>query len=129
MVSEGRSAAHGGGRLQPLHPDGRPAGDPETVTDLAAAIPAREAGDHPRWVWPSTAELYPALLRAGIRVQRCHDVELTEALLSGHAGRWGEPRALPAAWARLTVKVVGDRLSQAARSFLRDLGVVVPSMS
>lgn len=99
-------AASGGGRLQPLHPDGRPAGDPETVADLAAAIAAREAGGHLRWVWPSTAGIYPVLLRAGVRVQRCHDVELTEALLSGHVGRWGEPRALAAAWARLTGRPV-----------------------
>jgi DNA polymerase I len=37
-------------------------------------------------VWPATAEIYPALLRAGVRVQRCHDVELTEALLSATPG-------------------------------------------
>ena len=96
------SAAHGGGRLQPLHPDGAPAGDVEHVADLAAAV-ARARGVRPvRWVWAATGEIYPALLRAGVRVRRCHDAELTEALLSGHAGRWGEPRALPAAWARLT---------------------------
>ena len=45
----------------------------------------------------------PALLRAGVRVDRCHDVELTEALLLGHAGRWGEPR------------VAGRRLGPAGR--------------
>jgi len=106
VVPEGRSAAHGGGRWQALHPDGRPAGGSDTVADLAAAIAAREADAHPRWVWPSTADLYPAFLPTGIRVQRCHDVELTEALLSGYAGRWGEPRALAAAWARLTGRPV-----------------------
>src|SRR5207237_696468 len=62
----------------------------------------REAAGAVRWVWAATTELYPTLLRAGVRVRRCHDLELTEALLLGHAGRWGEPRALPAAWARLT---------------------------
>ncbi|WDZ84095.1 bifunctional 3'-5' exonuclease/DNA polymerase [Micromonospora cathayae] len=92
----------GGGALCPLHPDGRPAGPPEPATDLAAAVAAREAADRPRWVWASGATLYPALLRAGVRVERCHDVELTEALLLGYAGRWGEPRSLAAAWARLT---------------------------
>ncbi len=120
VVADGRSAAHGGGRLQPLHPDGRPAGPPEVVRDLAAAVREREAAGAVRgqdaagavrerdaagavrWVWASTAETYAPLLRAGVRVRRCHDVELTEALLLGHAGRWGEPRALPAAWARLT---------------------------
>ncbi|MEO3743147.1 bifunctional 3'-5' exonuclease/DNA polymerase [Plantactinospora sp. B5E13] len=92
----------GGGTLRPLHPDGRPAGPVERVTDLVAAIAERERRDQPRWLWASTAGCYPGLLRAGVRVERCHDVELTEALLLGHAGRWGEPRGLPAAWARLT---------------------------
>ncbi|GGQ50465.1 bifunctional 3'-5' exonuclease/DNA polymerase [Couchioplanes azureus] len=92
----------GRGRLQPLAADGTPASAPEPVADLPAAIAAREAADRPRWVWASTAECYPVLLRAGVRVGRCHDVELTEALLLGHAGRWGEPRSLAAASARLT---------------------------
>jgi DNA polymerase-1 len=106
VVGDGGSAAHGRGRLVALHPDGRAAGDVEHVPDLAAAIRARESAGGVRWVWAATSEVYPPLLRAGIRVQRCHDVELTEALLSGHAGRWGEPRALPAAWARLTGRPV-----------------------
>ncbi|TYB40180.1 bifunctional 3'-5' exonuclease/DNA polymerase [Micromonospora sp. AP08] len=96
------SDERGGGVLQPLDPAGRPAGPAEPVADLAAAVAAREATDRPRWVWASGATLYPALLRAGVRLDRCHDVELTEALLLGHAGRWGEPRSFAAAWARLT---------------------------
>jgi DNA polymerase-1 len=106
VVGEGGAGAHGGARLLSLHPDGQPAGEIEHVTDLAAAIRAREAAGTVRWVWPATAEIYPALLRAGARVQRCHDLELTEALLSGSAGRWGEPRSLAAAWARLTGRPV-----------------------
>ena len=86
-----------GGRLLDLAAGQRP----EHVTDLAVAIAARESADHPRWVWPATADLYPAMLRAGVRVARCHDLELTEALLLGYAGRWGEPRSLAAARARL----------------------------
>jgi DNA polymerase-1 len=97
VVSDGR----GGGVLQPLSADGSPAGPAEPVGDLAAAVAAREAAARPRWVWTSGAALYPALLRAGVRLDRCHDVELTEALLLGHAGRWGEPRSLAAAYARL----------------------------
>ncbi|WP_410813574.1 bifunctional 3'-5' exonuclease/DNA polymerase [Micromonospora sp. 067-2] len=92
----------GGGVLRPLDAAGRPAGPSETVSDLAAAVAVREAAEHPRWVWPAASPVYPALLRAGVRVERCHDVELTEALLLGHAGRWGEPRSLAAAWARLS---------------------------
>lgn len=87
----------GGGELRPLDAAGRPTGPVETVSDLAAAVAAREAAEHPRWVWSTAGTVYPALLRAGVRVDRCHDVELTEALLLGHAGRWGEPRSLAAA--------------------------------
>ncbi|WP_347404715.1 bifunctional 3'-5' exonuclease/DNA polymerase [Solwaraspora sp. WMMD1047] len=88
--------------MVPLGPDGVPAGPVRRVADLAAAVAEREAADRPRWVWPATAGSYPALLRAGVRVARCHDLELTEALLLGHAGRWGEPRSAAAAYARLT---------------------------
>ena len=90
-----------GGRLREMAADGTALAAPRHVDDLPAAIAQREAADHPRWVWPATAELYPALLRAGVRVARCHDLELTEALLLGHAGRWGAPRSLAAARARL----------------------------
>ncbi|MBQ0905372.1 bifunctional 3'-5' exonuclease/DNA polymerase [Micromonospora sp. U21] len=92
----------GGGELRPLDAAGHPTGPAEIVTDLAGAVAAREAAEHPRWVWPTAGAVYPALLRAGVRVERCHDVELTEALLLGHAGRWGEPRSFAAAWARLS---------------------------
>jgi DNA polymerase-1 len=78
-----------------------PAAEPVHAGELAMAIAEREAAEHPRWVWPSTAEIYPALLRAGVRVARCHDLELTESLLLGHAGWWGAPRSLAAARARL----------------------------
>ncbi|SDT61148.1 bifunctional 3'-5' exonuclease/DNA polymerase [Actinoplanes derwentensis] len=84
---------------------------PRHVADLPAAVRDREDSDQPRWVWSSTAGIYPALLRAGVRVARCHDLELTEALLSGHAGRWGEPRGVAAALARLRgLPVPPDRL-------------------
>jgi DNA polymerase I len=98
VVSDGG----GGGRIQPVRADGVPTGPPEPVADLAAAVALHDRLDRPRWLWPSTATSYSPLLRAGVRVDRCHDVELTEALLLGHAGRFGEPRALAAARARLT---------------------------
>ncbi|WP_312874344.1 bifunctional 3'-5' exonuclease/DNA polymerase [Actinomadura litoris] len=91
----------GGGVLRPLAEDGTPTGPARQAADLVAEIAARERSDAPRWVWPATARLYPALLRAGVRVARCHDLELVETLLLGHAGRYGEPRAVRAAWARL----------------------------
>ncbi|WP_203921929.1 bifunctional 3'-5' exonuclease/DNA polymerase [Rugosimonospora africana] len=89
----------GGAWLRRLDDAGRPLGPAEWSADLAAAL---RAAPDARVLWASTADCYPRLLRAGFRVARCHDLELTEALLLGHAGRWGEPRSLAAAWARLT---------------------------
>ncbi|WP_111831167.1 bifunctional 3'-5' exonuclease/DNA polymerase [Actinomadura madurae] len=91
----------GGGALRALSEDGAPAGAVQRVPDLVAAIAERERGEAPRWVWGATARLYPRLLDAGVRVGRCHDLELVESLLLGHAGRYGEPRSVRAAWARL----------------------------
>lgn len=54
-----------------------------------------------RWVWRSTADVYPRLLAAGVRVERCYDMEAAETLLLGHEGRLGEPRSAAAALARL----------------------------
>jgi DNA polymerase-1 len=72
------------------------------VPDLATAVREIEAAERPRWLWAHTVDCYPRLVRAGVRVERCHDIELTEALLLGHEGEWGQPRSLAAAWARLT---------------------------
>ena len=91
----------GAGRLRLLDERGEPAGPAETTADLAKSIAAVEREHHPRWIWPSTAELYPALLAAGVRVDRCHDVLLAEGLLLNYAGRHREPRGLPSAWARV----------------------------
>lgn len=95
------AGAGDGGELRPLDEDGSPAGPAYAVADLAAEIADRERAAAPRWVWASSARLYPRLLRAGVRVARCHDLELVENLLLGHAGRYGEPRSVRAAWARL----------------------------
>jgi len=80
-----------------LDEDGSRLADPVEVPDLAAAVqsyeaPASEtpgsearrseAGRQPRWVWWSSNGIYPALLRAGVRVARCHDVALADALLA-----------------------------------------------
>jgi DNA polymerase family A len=77
----------GSGLLGPLSDDDTLAGEPEPVTDLAAAIGEYErAHASIRWVWSSTRSLYPDLLRSGVRVARCHDVELTAALLTARDG-------------------------------------------
>ncbi len=69
--------------------------------NLPAMVSARERAGHVRWVWAANDDLYPALLRAGVRVERCHDVALVEALLLAREGRFGEPASLSGAWARL----------------------------
>ena len=48
--------------------------------DLPAAVRAREA-TAPRWVWADTTRWYPALLAAGVRVERCTDLRLCRAVL------------------------------------------------
>ncbi|MEJ8643140.1 hypothetical protein WKI68_20645 [Streptomyces sp. MS1.HAVA.3] len=82
----------------PVHPAAGP-GARMRVRDPAEAVRAAPPGT--RWVWRSTAAVYPRLLAAGARVERCHDIEDAELLLLGHEGRSGEPRSAAAAWARL----------------------------
>lgn len=88
----------GGASLCALGADGRPAGPVLRESSLAAAVRSRPEAQ--RWVWRS-AEVYRRLLAAGVRVERCYDVEAAEGLLIGHEeGQSGQPRALAAAWAR-----------------------------
>lgn len=89
----------GGARLAPLDGRGLPAGPILAEPDLAEAVRSRP--DVTRWVWRATAEIYPLLLAAGVRVERCYDIEVAESLLLGHEGRLGEPRSAAAAHARL----------------------------
>ncbi|MEU1504249.1 bifunctional 3'-5' exonuclease/DNA polymerase [Kitasatospora sp. NPDC005748] len=99
---------HGpGGRLLPLDDAGAPLGPPAAVADLAAAVAEREAAEHPRWVWAAADSAYaPLLPRLPDRLSRCHDLRLTEALLLAYEGRFGAPRSLGAAWARLNGRPV-----------------------
>ncbi|MER0446509.1 bifunctional 3'-5' exonuclease/DNA polymerase [Streptomyces sp. Edi4] len=89
----------GGARLAALGDDGLPLGGVHEEADLVAAVRARPGAA--RWVWRSSADIYPRLLAAGVRVERCYDIEDAELLLLGHEGRHGEPRSAAAAWARL----------------------------
>ncbi|MEU6668641.1 bifunctional 3'-5' exonuclease/DNA polymerase [Streptomyces sp. NPDC046727] len=92
-------AEDGGVDVAPLGPDGLPAGPVRRESDLAEAVRSRP--EVTRWVWRSTPEVYPSLLAAGVRVERCYDIEDAETLLLGHEGRYGEPRSAAAALARL----------------------------
>src|SRR4051794_23982556 len=67
--------------MLPLDAAGQPWGAPEPVSQsaLAERVAALER-ERPRWVW-DTAAVYPALLAAGVRVERAHDVRLARALL------------------------------------------------
>ncbi|WP_375388961.1 bifunctional 3'-5' exonuclease/DNA polymerase [uncultured Amnibacterium sp.] len=70
-------------------------GAPQDVDEpsIGAAIAAAEAAA-PRWVW-DTADVYPALLRVGVRVGRAWDLRLARALLRRAAGTPGGIAALP----------------------------------
>ncbi|MTE17155.1 bifunctional 3'-5' exonuclease/DNA polymerase [Nocardia aurantiaca] len=90
----------GGARLCPLDRHGRPAGPVVEESSVAEAVRSRPGVQ--RWVWRSTAAVYRRLLEAGVRVDRCYDVEAAESLLIGHEdGQSGQARSLAAAWARL----------------------------
>lgn len=92
-------AGDGGVDVALLGPDGLPAGPVHREPDLGEAVRGRPGVT--RWVWRSTAEVYPRLLATGVRVERAYDVETAETLLLGHEGRYGEPRSAAAALARL----------------------------
>jgi hypothetical protein len=107
--------AAGTAMLCELAADGSRAGDPVLVPDLAEAVARYELAEvgGVRWVWSCAADHYPQLLRARVRIGRCHDVELTEQLLLGRDGRGGEPASLAAAWPRLRGEPVPAEIATA----------------
>lgn len=90
--------------------DVTPAGAELSRRDIAASdLPALIAGAPParRWVWNDAPRWYPALLRAGVEVPRCHDLRLCHAILCHSAlvtapeplraaRQWDAPAAAPA---------------------------------
>ncbi len=89
-------AEDGGVEVAALGPDGLPAGPVRREADPAEAVRSRP--EVTRWVWRSTAEVYPRLLAAGVRVERCYDVEDAEVLLLGHEGGTASPGRPPPPW-------------------------------
>jgi len=88
------AVAAGPGRtalLKELADDGTGQGAGVLLNDLPDAVASYALNGPVRWVWADSAQTYPALLRAGVRVDRCHDVRLVEALLTGRDGRPDEP--------------------------------------
>ncbi|MGC0319110.1 bifunctional 3'-5' exonuclease/DNA polymerase [Kitasatospora acidiphila] len=110
-----------GGRLQRLTEQGEPVGGVLTARDLAAAVAELETAERPRWVWAAAESAYvPLLAELPNRLGRCHDLRLVEPLLLGHEGRWGAPRSLGAAWARLRGLPVPDDLPEAGAAEAQD---------
>ncbi|MGY1744212.1 bifunctional 3'-5' exonuclease/DNA polymerase [Blastococcus sp. SYSU D00695] len=72
----------GGGVSAQERPDDGAPGVPTAIDpgDLAGWVRDREAGGV-RWVWDDTTRWYPALLAAGVRVERCTDLRLCHAVL------------------------------------------------
>ncbi|KAM9862932.1 bifunctional 3'-5' exonuclease/DNA polymerase [Leucobacter sp. BZR 635] len=56
-----------------------------SATELGVFVAELELAESPRWVWASTADLYPGLLAAGVKVARCHDLRLCHQILSNSA--------------------------------------------
>lgn len=73
--------ATGAGRVGLGDPDGETRHDVER-RELPALVARLEADHAPRWVWRDTREWAPALLAAGVRVARCHDLRLCGAILA-----------------------------------------------
>lgn len=85
-------AAHPhGAALQELTQAGDPlpsAPEPRLIStgDLAAVVHElehrRPQGQPPRWIWHRTQDWYPALLAAGVELERCHDLSLCANILA-----------------------------------------------
>jgi DNA polymerase-1 len=61
--------------------DGTAAGAVDVPADDLARFVREREPSHVRWVWDDTTRWYPALLEAGVRVERCTDLRLAHAVL------------------------------------------------
>ncbi|HXW47244.1 MAG TPA: bifunctional 3'-5' exonuclease/DNA polymerase [Streptosporangiaceae bacterium] len=110
------------GVLASLADDGTPLSPPVEVPDLAAAVARREADDPVRWVWDCGGRVYPTLLRAGVRVARCHDAALVDGLLTARDGPASRPGTLTAASARRAgLAAPGDPVPSGVREIASQL--------
>jgi DNA polymerase-1 len=80
-------AAHAdGAALQELTADGAPhpgAPAPRVVSAAGLSGVVRELEQRrPRWIWHRTQDWYPALLAAGVELERCYDLTLCGAILA-----------------------------------------------
>jgi DNA polymerase-1 len=93
-----------GWELQAVDEAGAATGPVSRVSRLDERVRELEAVSGPRWVWWRTAEVYPALLEAGVRVERCYDISAVETLLQTYEG---EPFVPPHPVARGAAARVG----------------------
>ena len=82
--------------------------------DLLGFVRERERSGRVRWLWAGAGEWYPGLLKDGVRVARCHDVALVEAVLLGRERRHGEVASLGGAWARMRGERAPRRVAASA---------------
>ena len=71
-----------GGRVEAIDLSEGAASVTLTKEEFPRWIADREAAGAPRWVWSDTAAWLPSLLAAGVRVERCHDLRLSHAILA-----------------------------------------------
>ena len=96
------------------------------AADLPGFVRKRESSPA-RWVWNDTTRWYPALLAAGVRVERCRDLRLSHAVLrrspfvdqallaGGQSGGWEALQPVTAADPALfPLEDPADRLDPAA---------------
>ncbi len=96
------------GELLPLNAAGEPTGPALRTADLPVAVAQREQEGAPRWVAGDVAATYPGLVRAGVRIARCHDVASTEALLLALEGDHAGAAAVTAARAGAAEAAAGQ---------------------
>jgi DNA polymerase I len=73
---------------------GEPDGEPTSMpTSSLPAFVASTDGPGVRWVWADTTHWYPALLQAGVRVARAHDLRLAHRILRSALATRGTPFA------------------------------------
>ncbi len=76
-------AAHpDGAAIQECDAAGVAVPEPRVIrkADLADVVNVLEKS-RPRWVWNRTQDWYPAMLQAGVELERCHDLTLCRAIL------------------------------------------------
>ncbi|MCY7403498.1 MAG: bifunctional 3'-5' exonuclease/DNA polymerase [Cryobacterium sp.] len=98
-----------------------------TSREPTTCVPTTREPTTPRWVWKDTAQVYPMLLAAGVRVQRCLDLRLCHVILKNSALTSTSELAL-AAPNRWDVASAGTSDPAEPRATLFDFDVDVDSL-